>query len=59
MLKTDSDQEEKNGLICEAVERILDGRFEGVGVLAPGAAFDAADFLRALTPDLTVELARA
>ena len=46
-------------LICEAVERILDGRFEGVGVLAPGAAFDAADFLRALTPDLTVELARA
>lgn len=38
-------------LICEAVERILDGRFQGVGVQAPGAAFDAPDFLRALAPD--------
>ncbi|MFA6114785.1 MAG: NAD(P)H-binding protein [Sphingomonas sp.] len=35
-------------LICEAVERLLDGRFQGVGVQAPGAAFDAPDFLGAL-----------
>jgi short subunit dehydrogenase-like uncharacterized protein len=46
-------------LICEAVERILDGRFEGVGVQAPGAVFDAPDFLRALAPDLTVKVAPA
>ena len=46
-------------LICEAVERILDGRVAGVGVQAPGAAFDAPDFLRALAPDLTVELTSA
>ena len=44
-------------LVVEAVERILDGRVRGSGALAPGEAFDAADFLRALVPEhLTFEL---
>jgi uncharacterized protein YbjT (DUF2867 family) len=44
-------------LVVEAVERILDGRVRGSGALAPGEAFDAVDFLRALAPEhLTVEL---
>jgi len=38
-------------LVVEAVERILDGRVRGKGALAPGEAFDAADFLRALAPE--------
>jgi short subunit dehydrogenase-like uncharacterized protein len=38
-------------LVVEAVERILDGRARGSGALAPGEAFDAADFLRALAPE--------
>ena len=38
-------------LVVEAVERILDGRVRGSGALAPGEAFDAADFLRALTSE--------
>jgi short subunit dehydrogenase-like uncharacterized protein len=38
-------------LVVEAAERILDGRAHGRGVLAPGEAFDAADFLRALAPE--------
>lgn len=37
-------------LVCEAVERILDGRSQGAGALAPGSAFDARDFLDALAP---------
>ena len=44
-------------LVVEAVERILDGRAHGSGVLAPGETFDSTDFLRALTPEyLTFEL---
>ena len=44
-------------LVVEAVERILDGRVRGGGALAPGEAFDAVDFLRALTQEhLTLEL---
>ncbi len=44
-------------LVVEAVERILDGRARGSGALAPGGAFDATDFLRALAPQhLTFEL---
>lgn len=36
-------------LIVEALVRILDGRAKAVGVVAPGQAFDAADFLASLT----------
>ncbi|KQZ56500.1 MULTISPECIES: saccharopine dehydrogenase NADP-binding domain-containing protein [unclassified Lysobacter] len=36
-------------LIVEALVRILDGRAIAVGVVAPGQAFDAADFLTSLT----------
>jgi hypothetical protein len=38
-------------LICEAVQRILDGRARGSGAQAPGTAFDARDFLNALAPE--------
>jgi short subunit dehydrogenase-like uncharacterized protein len=38
-------------LICEAVQRILDGRARGSGAQAPGTAFDAQDFLTALAPE--------
>lgn len=38
-------------LLVEAMERVLDGRCRGSGVLAAGAAFDAADFLQALAPE--------
>ena len=38
-------------LVVEAIERILDGRARGSGALAPGEAFDATDFLRALSPE--------
>jgi short subunit dehydrogenase-like uncharacterized protein len=38
-------------LICEAVQRILDGRARGNGAQAPGTAFDAQDFLKALAPE--------
>jgi short subunit dehydrogenase-like uncharacterized protein len=43
-------------LVVEAVQRILDGLVQERGVLAPGAIFDAPNFLRALTPQhLTFE----
>ncbi|MBT2471291.1 saccharopine dehydrogenase NADP-binding domain-containing protein [Streptomyces sp. ISL-66] len=42
-------------LVVEAVERILAGRTRTTGVASAGAMFDAADFLRALSPDLSVE----
>jgi len=38
-------------LVVEAVQRILDGSAEGVGVLAPGEMFDAPSFLRTLDPE--------
>lgn len=38
-------------LVCEAVTRLLDGRSVRTGVAAPGEAFDAADFLDALSPE--------
>lgn len=45
-------------LVVEAAGRILAGRAGGPGVLAAGAAFDAADFLAAIgTGQLTVEYA--
>lgn len=37
-------------LVCEAAERLLNGRFREPGAHAPGAIFDAADFLEALAP---------
>lgn len=37
-------------LVCEAVQRILDGRAWGTGAQAPGAIFDARDYLDALAP---------
>ncbi|MET8849355.1 saccharopine dehydrogenase NADP-binding domain-containing protein [Amycolatopsis sp. NPDC004625] len=42
-------------LAVEAVERILTGRVRANGVAAAGELFDAADFLRALAPHITVE----
>jgi hypothetical protein len=41
-------------LAVEAVERILTGRISGTGVASAGAIFDAPDFLRALSPHLTL-----
>ncbi|NRQ30260.1 NAD(P)H-binding protein [Nonomuraea sp. NN258] len=43
-------------LAVEAVSRLLDGRSRRTGVASAGAMFDAADFLSALAPHLTVEL---
>ncbi|MGK5671469.1 saccharopine dehydrogenase family protein [Micromonospora sp. URMC 106] len=41
-------------LAVEAVERILTGRTTTTGVASAGALFDAPDFLRALSPHLTL-----
>ncbi|MFI9587752.1 saccharopine dehydrogenase NADP-binding domain-containing protein [Streptomyces sp. NPDC052236] len=43
-------------LVVEAVQRILAGETRTTGVASAGAMFDAADFLRALSPYVTVEL---
>ncbi|WP_030715958.1 saccharopine dehydrogenase NADP-binding domain-containing protein [Streptomyces sp. NRRL F-2580] len=43
-------------LAVEAVERILAGQARTTGVASAGAMFDAADFLRALSPYVSVEL---
>jgi short subunit dehydrogenase-like uncharacterized protein len=43
-------------LVAEAVDRLMAGQTKTVGVAAPGAIFDAADFLRSLAPDVTVSL---
>ncbi|MBT2480132.1 saccharopine dehydrogenase NADP-binding domain-containing protein [Streptomyces sp. ISL-94] len=43
-------------LAVEAVQRILDGRTRTTGVASAGAMFDAADFLRALAPHVSVVL---
>jgi hypothetical protein len=43
-------------LVAEAVQRILAGHTRTTGVASAGAMFDAADFLQALTPHLSVEL---
>ncbi|MGR6923540.1 saccharopine dehydrogenase family protein [[Actinomadura] parvosata] len=43
-------------IVVEAVERILTGRTRAVGVVSAGRIFDAPDFLRALSPHLTVDL---
>jgi hypothetical protein len=43
-------------LVVEAVRRILAGQARTTGVASAGAMFDAVDFLRALSPHLSVEL---
>ncbi|WP_329237908.1 saccharopine dehydrogenase NADP-binding domain-containing protein [Streptomyces sp. NBC_01460] len=43
-------------LVVEAVDRVLTGRSKAVGVVSAGEIFDAPDFLRALSPHITVEL---
>ncbi|MGP4110276.1 saccharopine dehydrogenase family protein [Streptomyces sp. 4N509B] len=43
-------------LAVEAVDRILTGRTRAVGVASAGEIFDAPDFLRALSPHLSVSL---
>ncbi len=43
-------------LAVEAVRRILAGHTRASGVASAGAMFDAADFLRAMSPHLSVEL---
>ncbi|GIH95966.1 saccharopine dehydrogenase family protein [Planobispora siamensis] len=43
-------------LVAEAVERILTGRTRTAGVVSAGEIFDAADFLHALSPYISVEL---
>ncbi|MGW0034824.1 saccharopine dehydrogenase NADP-binding domain-containing protein [Streptomyces sp. NPDC003314] len=45
-------------LAVEALDRVLTGRTGAVGVVSAGAAFDAAAFLRALSPHLSVALPR-
>ncbi|WP_414938704.1 saccharopine dehydrogenase family protein [Amycolatopsis sp. cmx-11-51] len=41
-------------LVVEAVQRVLDGRTKATGVVSAGKIFDAADFLAALAPHVTV-----
>ncbi|GIH63172.1 saccharopine dehydrogenase family protein [Microbispora siamensis] len=43
-------------LAVEAVDRILTGRTRTTGVASAGAIFDALDFLRALSPHISLEL---
>jgi hypothetical protein len=43
-------------LVVEAVDRILTGRTRTVGVASAGEIFDAPDFLRALTPHISLDL---
>jgi hypothetical protein len=38
-------------LVCEAAQRLLEGRFAMAGARPPGAVFDASSFLAALAPD--------
>jgi hypothetical protein len=45
-------------LAAEAVERVLTGRTRTTGVASAGEVFDAADFLRALAPHISLELDR-
>ena len=37
-------------IVVEATQRIVSGLAQGIGVVAPGQAFDARDFLRSLCP---------
>lgn len=42
-------------IVCEAVQRILSGDIRDTGAKPPAAIFDAASFLRALEPHLSIE----
>ncbi|WP_343517794.1 saccharopine dehydrogenase NADP-binding domain-containing protein [Sphingomonas sp.] len=45
-------------LVCEAAKHLLDGSATGAGARAPGAAFHAMPFLKALAPEpLSIEIA--
>jgi NAD(P)-dependent dehydrogenase (short-subunit alcohol dehydrogenase family) len=47
-------------LVCEVVDRLLEGKFSSAGAQPPGAIFNALEVLSALTPDhLTVEITAA
>jgi NAD(P)-dependent dehydrogenase (short-subunit alcohol dehydrogenase family) len=47
-------------LVCEVVERLLEGKFGSAGAQPPGAIFNAPEVLSALTPDhLTFEITAA
>ncbi|MDY0812582.1 saccharopine dehydrogenase family protein [Kitasatospora purpeofusca] len=43
-------------LVVEALGRVLDGRVHAVGVASAGRMFSADDFLRALSPQIALEL---
>ncbi|MFI7235501.1 saccharopine dehydrogenase family protein [Streptomyces cyaneofuscatus] len=43
-------------LVVEALDRVLTGRTRVTGVASAGEIFDAPDFLRALSPHITVDL---
>ena len=43
-------------LAVEAVDRILTGRTRTIGVASAGEIFDAPDFLRALSPHISLDL---
>jgi hypothetical protein len=45
-------------LVVEAVHRLLTGQTKTYGVASAGAVFDAPDFLRALSPHISVDLHR-
>jgi hypothetical protein len=38
-------------LVCEAVERLLEGKFSSAGAQSPGVIFNAREVLSALAPD--------
>ncbi len=47
-------------LVCEVVERLLEGEFSSAGAQSPGAILNALDVLSALTPDhLTFDITAA
>jgi short subunit dehydrogenase-like uncharacterized protein len=45
-------------IICEAVERILSGDIRDTGAKSPAEMFDAASFLQALTPYVSMEVGK-
>jgi saccharopine dehydrogenase-like NADP-dependent oxidoreductase len=45
-------------LVVEAVDRVLTGRTRATGVVSAGAAFEAEDLLRSLSPHISLDLRR-
>jgi hypothetical protein len=43
-------------IVVEAADRVLSGLVKSSGVMAPGEAFDARDFLTCLSPALSLEI---